>query len=218
MALTTFAGLKTAIDDYLARTDMTSAYKADYFLTLAHYRIHNGNSDPRFPSEPVRVRAMEASSDLTISAQTVALPTRYLQMRRIYLNTSPITKLDFLPPMDFWAKYVSTTGGTPKAFTIEGENIVLGPVPDGSYTGKILYYQGFALPSSDSDTNWLMTNAPGAYLHSAMIEAGMFIRDEAAIAIHGPAFAGVIGGIMLADKRDRYSGAPLMMRTDSGNP
>ena len=219
MALDTAGGIKTAIDDFLSRQgDFNDAYKSEYFLALAHARIHYGSDDPRFPSEPLRVRAMEASADVIVNAQAVALPPGYLAMRRIYLDTSPVGKLDFFPPMDFWAKYVSSEGGQPSAFTIEGENLVFGPVPNGTYTAKVLFWKAFTLPAANADSNWIMQNVPGLYLYGALVEAACVIQDDEQIARYGPMFAGALGGLIKADKRDRYSGAPLQMRNDSGNP
>jgi len=44
------------------------------------------------------------------------------------------------------------------------------------------------------------------------------IQDDEQLAKYGPLFAGAIGGLIKSDKRDRFSGAPLVMRNDSGNP
>lgn len=219
MALDTVGGLKTAIEDFLSRQgDFTAAYKSEYFLTLAHARIHYGSDDPRFPSEALRVRAMEATADVTVDAQAVALPAGYLAMRRIYLDLSPVGKLDFFPPMDFWAKHVSSEGGQPSAFTIEGENLVFGPVPDGTYTAKVLYWKAFPFPATDTASNWLMANVPGLYLYGALVEAACVIQDDEQLARYGPMYAGALNGLVRADRRDRFSGAPLQMRNDSGNP
>lgn len=216
MTFATNTALKAAIADYIARSDLTTQIVDA--VTLCESRIYYGSDDPTFGSEPLRIRAMEATADITIDAQTETLPTRFLGARRIYLNTSPIGKLDFLPPMDFWAKYVSSTTGQPTAFTIEGENWTFGPSPDATYTGKALYYNSFAALSAGGDTNWLLTNAPGAYLYGALVELGLLIQDEATVARWIGPFRGVIGGLNRSDKRDRFSGAPLVMRADSGNP
>jgi len=219
MALTTVGGIKTAIDDFLSRQgDLTAAYKTEYFLTLAHARIHYGSDDPRFPSEPVRIRCMETTADVSTTAQAVPLPTGYLAMRRVYLDGSPVRPLNFMPPIDFWAKYVSSNHAQPSVYTIEGENIVFGPVPDSAYTAKLLYWKALALPAADADTNWIMQNVPGAYLYGSLVEASLVIQDDEQLAKFGPMFAGAIGGMIKSDKRDRFSGAPLMMRNDSGNP
>jgi hypothetical protein len=219
VALDTLGGLKTAIDDFLSRQgDFPASYKTEYFVALAHARIHYGSDDPRFPSDPVRIRAMEASADVITSAQAMPLPARYMGMRRAYLNLSPVGKLDFFPPMDFWAKYVSSQNSQPKAYTIEGENIVFGPVPDSAYTAKVLYWKALAAPVADADSNWIMVNVPGAYLYGSLLEAACVIQDDEQIQRYGPMFAGAIGGLIKSDKRDRFSGAPLQMRNDSGNP
>lgn len=209
MTFSTNADLKAAVADYLADDALTSQIVDA--VTLCEARIYYG-------AEPLRVRAMETSADLTISAQTVALPTRYIQARRIYLNTSPVTKLDYLAPMDFWAKYVSTQTGKPRAYTIEGENIVLGPIPDGGYTGKILYYSRFAALSADGDTNWILTGVPGLYLYGTLLEMAILIKDNDDAQKWGALFAETIRSANRADSRDRHSGAPLMMRGDTGNP
>jgi len=219
MTLSTLGGIKTAIDDFLSRQgDFTDAYKSEYFVTLAHARIHYGSDDPRFPSDPIRVRAMEASADVLTTAQTAALPTGYLGMRRVYLDLSPVGPLQYLPPMDFWAKYVSSHNAQPSSYTIEGENIVFGPIPDSEYTAKVLYWRAFDLPAADADTNWLMEHVPGLYLYGALIEAACVIQDDEQIAKYGPMYAGAAAGLIKSDKRDRFGGAPLVMRNDSGNP
>jgi len=219
MALDTVGGIKTAIDDFLSRQgDFTPAYKTEYFITLAHGRIHYGSDDPRFPSEPVRIRCMETTADVLTTAQAVALPTGYLAMRRVYLDGAPVRPLNFLPPMDFWAKYVGSSNGQPSAYTIEGSNIVFGPSPDSTYTAKVLYWKALTLPAADADTNWIMQNVPGVYLYGSLLEAALVIQDDEQLAKFGPLFAGAVGGLIKSDKRDRFSGAPLVMRNDSGNP
>lgn len=216
MTFATNSAMKAAVADYMARSDLTTQITDG--VTLCEQRIYYGSKHPMFPSEPLRIRAMETSADLTISAQTVALPTRYLQARRIYINSNPIRKLDYLAPMQFWGTYVSTQTAPPTAYTVEGENIVLGPIPDGAYTGKILYYEAFAALSAAGDTNWLLTSAPGIYLYGTLLETCLLVQDDESAARWGTMFAGSLAGVQLADTRDRHSGAPLQMRGDTGNP
>ncbi len=70
----------------------------------------------------------------------------------------------------------------------------------------------------DADTNWLMVNVPGLYLYGSLIEAACIIQDDEQLARYGPMYAGALAGLIKSDKRDRFSGAPLQMRNDSGNP
>lgn len=215
MSLSTYAGLKTAIADFANRTDLTTAIPD--FVTLAASRIFYGSQEAPMPSDPLRIRAMEYSSDLTLNAQTVALPTGYLQARRLYVNSSPIKELQYITPDLFWRTFVSSESGTPTRYTIEGENIVLGPTPETTYTGKLLHYKKFDALSGDSDTNWLLTNAPGAYLQGALIEVYDYLKDYDAQAVAYKKFVGIINGLNIQDKADRWSG-PWTAVGDTGNP
>jgi hypothetical protein len=186
------------------------------FIALTEGRIAYGGDAP-IKSEPLRVRAMETSADVTVSAQTAALPTGFLAIRRLYLNTNPIGELEYVTPDLFWRTYISTTSDQPRRFTIEGENFVFGPTPDSAYTGKCLYYKKFTALASDSDTNWILTNAPGLYLHGALAELYAFARNSQKAAEELSIFAGLINALNNSDKSDRYS-SPWVAHGDTGNP
>ena len=216
MSISTFAELKTALANFSNRSDLTS--RIPEFVTLAETRIFYGSQEAPFISEPLRVRAMETSADITISAQTAALPTRYLGLRRQYISGDTGRKIGFMAPDAFWDKYAGPAwSSTPVDFTVEGENLVFGPSPDGTYTGKCLYWQKFAALSADADYNWLLTNAPGAYLQGALIELYDYLKDWEAKGQAHNAFAGIINALNLADKSDRFAGSWLG-RTDHYNP
>lgn len=216
MSISTFAELKTALANFSNRSDLTA--RLGEFVTLAETRIFYGSQEAPLASEPLRVRAMETSSDLSINAQTVALPTRYLGLRRQYISGDTGRKIGFIAPDAFWGKYAGPSWtGVPVDFTVEGENFVFGPSPDGTYTGKCLYWQKFAALSADGDTNWLLTNAPGAYLQGALIELFGYLKNYNARAQAHAAFVGIINGLNLADKSDRYAGS-WVGHTDGWTP
>ncbi len=215
MSIATYGQLKSAVANWLNRTALTD--RIPEFITMATARIHYGSMEPPFQSDPLRIRAMETSVSTTISTQRTQLPTGFLQARRLYLSSDPVRQLNPISPTQFWSIWISSTTGAPKQFTIEGEEIVVGPAPDGSYTGQLLYYKSFTAFSDDADTNWLLTNAPQAYLHGALIEAHKFTRNQDGAQSSHAAFVGIINGLQAADKKDRFS-SPWIARTDVGNP
>lgn len=214
MSISNYGELKTAVANWLARSNLTA--RIPEFIAIAEGYIHYGIMAPnkRWAVEPLRIRAMETSADITIAAQTAALPTGYLAARRFYLDGADKRQLDFLPPTDFWSRQGASDTGTPTAFTVEGENFVFAPV--GSGTGKLLYYKAFTALSDDSDTNWLLINQPGAYLFGTLYEAFTYAEGgQTESEAYLVKFSSIINALNAADNSDRYSGAVLQMRAGS---
>lgn len=218
MAITNYSTLSTALQNWTARSDSTFTSRVDEFIALAEDRIHYGfgNEGEPFYSEPLRVRGMETTGDLTVSSQTVALPTGFLEHRRIYLNTDPKVDLDFMPPDRFWAssQNITNTSGKPSSFTIEGTNIIFGPSPDATYTGKFLYFAKLTGLSSDNATNWLITNSPGTYLYGCLTEAMIWDKNDDEATKYASLFRGRINALNRQDRRSRYGKTPLRQYVD----
>jgi hypothetical protein len=211
MSISNYGELKIAVASWLARSNLTA--RIPEFISIAEGYIHYGIMAPnkRWAVEPLRIRAMETAADITIAAQTASLPEGWLAARRFYLDGANRKQLDFLPPTDFWSRELSSTTGTPTAYTIEGEDFVFGPIGGG--TGKLLYYKKFDALSDDSDTNWLLTNQPGAYLFAALYEAFSYAEGgQQESDAYLMKFSSIINALNAADNQDRYSGAILQMR------
>lgn len=203
MALATYADLTAAVRDWLARTNdtvtLTDARVAD-FVTLAEEDIY----------ERLRVREMETTGDLTINAQTVAIPSGLVGVRRLYLATDPYVELEFMAPPDFWGRFADNINGRPWGFTQEGDNFVFGPSPDATYTGKLLYWKRLAALSGA--TNSLFTSRPSLWLYGALAHAAAFTRDAEEEAMWKGRFAETLARAERSNELARYGGAPLMMR------
>lgn len=215
MTISTFADLKSQVATFLNRANLTA--QIPYFVQLAETRIAYGASEGQMESDPLRIRAMEQSSYATFNAQKIQLPTGFLQQRRLYISGTPNSEIDYVTPPIFWPKYLSSTSGKPTEYTVEGENIVLGPTPDASYTGQILYYKKFTALSGDTDTNWLLTNAPGVYLYSTLAEAHRFARNMEQASAYIASFCGIVNSLNEADKMDRYA-SPWAAKADICTP
>lgn len=219
MAITTYAELKTAIANWLHRSDLTSYL--DDFVTLAEARMNYGSGvnvgDPLY-TPPLRLRQMEAKTTVTISAQyNQVLPSGFLEPRSLVLTTSAGRKapLSFLSPVQMDTEYSGAETGQPKAYAIVGNYIRVGKTPDASYSAELIYYAKLGpLSSSLNDT---FTAAPNLYLFSSLIEAGIFLshgktQDWAA------AFRSAAISMQNQDRAARWAGGPLTMRTNTGNP
>lgn len=161
MALTTYAELRTAMADWLARDDLTS-YIPD-FITLFEAQANRR----------LRVRQMELNDDLTPVSGVAALPSDYLQWRRVTWLGSTRRELEYVHPSYLQAAYPDTTVGYPNVFTIEGSNIILRPVDDTDI--QLDYFQKIAALSGT--VNWLFTAHPDLYLFGSLAEAQGFNVD-----------------------------------------
>ena len=210
MAITTYSELQDAVSNRLARSTFADGgadvARTEEFIAMAEDRVYQ---DAR-----LRVRALETTADLTINAQEVSLPTGYVAGRRIYISGNPSTKIAYLSPSDFWERWGSVTAGKPKFYTIEGENIVFGPSPDSTYTGKFLYYKRLDALSDSNTTNYWLTNARGLLLYGALIEAAVYFEDDAAALRYATLFDDEAERVQQADRKDRFSGSELVAETD----
>ena len=222
MAITQYSELVTAIQNWAARTDSTISNRVDEFITLAEDRLFYGDNSivdaKGNPLEPLRVRAMETTEDLTINSQSTALPTGFLSHRSLYLDTSEKGDLPYFPPDRFWQSGAAqSTTGEPQIYTIEGDNIVVAPSPDTPYTGKLLCYKKLTGLSSGNTTNWLITNSPGTYLAATMLELSEFTMDVEQIGYWSKKVVGRVNALNRQDTESRY-GNDLSVKVDRAAP
>lgn len=200
MAISTYAELQSAAANWLADTSLTS--RIVEFIALGEAEI----------MRILRVREMETSADLTINAQSIALPTGYVAARRIYITTSPPAFLDYWAPESFWSDSIASESGQPSAYTIEGDNFIFGPTPDTTYTGKCLYWKRLDISSS---AHSLFTRNPDLYLYATLKQAEMFLVNDERVGLWSAGFDRALAQIMKADIKDRHSGGSLKARSDT---
>jgi len=206
MALSTFTELKSAIADWLDRSDLTD--RIPDFITLAETRINR----------ELRIRPMEVRSTMETASgqQYFNLPGGYIQMRNIQLNTNPTTPLEYITPEMLDRLYGSSATGKPRAYTLIGDEIQLAPIPDSAYTVEMAFYENIT-PLGDGTsgtvtTNWLTVNAPDILLYGSLMEAEPFIKNDERIPVWLEAFRDGIKKLQDADARDRHSGSAMRIR------
>lgn len=215
MAITNYGDLKSQVAVMLNRNNLTT--EIPYYVQLAETRIAYGSKEQPFPSDPLRIRAMEQCASASFAEQEVELPDDFLQIRRIFIAGQPNGRLKFRTPDNFWPNPLVGVTGMPKIFTEEGNSIFLGPTPDTAYTGKILYYKKFTALANDADTNWLLVNAPSVYLFGTLLEAYSHIRNMDEGTNYLNKFAGTVNALNATDKSDRFA-TPWETTSDNYTP
>jgi len=206
MAISTYSELTTAVANWLDRDDLT--LRIPEFIALAEAKFNR----------TLRLRSMEAkyTADTVADQRNLALPTGYIQMRNFQVNTSPLTTLSYVTPEIYDRLWGGSTSGIPKFYTILANEISLGPIPASVVEVEMLFYKNFENLSSTVATNWLITNAPDAYLYGAMMQAEPFIMNDERVALWGASLSKAIQELQEQDNKDRHSGSALRIMNTSG--
>ena len=206
MAISNYSELKTAIASWLDRTDLTDIIPD--FIALAETR-HKRDFKIRRMETRVTTNTIDGSEFYT-------LPDDYVAMRNIKLNTDPKTPLEFLTPEIMDRLNAGSSKGTPKAYTIKGNNIEIRPLPDGVYEIEVSYYKHFAALSDSNTTNDMLTHHPDVYLYGALVEAEPYLQNDKRIQVWSGYYDRAKQDIITSNERDRHSGTTPVTRIDYG--
>lgn len=203
MTLSSYADLASALDNYLHRTNV--AARVQEWVTLTETELRRR----------LRIREQESATTVAILSgiQTSALPTGYLGARRLYLSANPQWQITYSPPENFWGRWDTQTSGMPREFTVEGNSLVWGPMPDAAYTANILPFILTAF-TSVSAVPLLFTSQPDLYLSGCLVQSERLygVSDE------GPQwrewFETQCRLMTLSNANDRLGPGPFRARPD----
>lgn len=201
MAFTSYSDLKTTIASYLARSDLTAMIPT--FIQLAELRLRR----------ELRTRQMlvVATASTTGGDSTVGLPTDFLEMRDIHVNTNPITTLAYSAPNAFYNSYRATESGKPTDYTVLATELQLSPVPDSAYQLQMLYYAQPYFLSDTNPSNVFLVNFPDALLYATLGEAEPYLMNDARLQTWASLYDRAISSITISDQSSEYSGQPMSM-------
>ena len=167
MTIGTYAQLQTALDSWLARSDISTNHP-DFialFEAVANRRL--------------RQRTQESTTSLTPVSGVATLPTDYLAWRRVTWTGSDPIELEYVHPSYLHALWPTLPAGDPRIFTIEGSNLTVAPTDSTALTFD--YFQKIPALSASATTNWLLTSHPDLYLFGSLAEAHGFVKDPDAL-------------------------------------
>jgi len=202
MAISSYAQLQTAIENFLARSDLSSVIPD--FIQLAEARINR----------ELETREQEKRSQATLVAgdEYIALPTDLREVREVKLNTSPITVLSYASPSSLDSTYSGNGLGKPLGYSIVGKEMKLRPVPDSAYTAEIVYIGNVDAISAVS-TPTLFLRSPDLYLYGALTEAYIYLLDEQRAAQYDEKFTRAINEVRIDEERSHYGTGSLQTKS-----
>ena len=201
MAITDYSSLQTTIANYLARTDLTA--QIPDFIRLAETRLRR----------ELRIRQMMKSATTTTTGgdATVALPSDFLEVRDLIIQTNPVRVINYVSPSVFSRNTRSTESGYPIDYTILATEFKFAPIPDSTYTLEILYYAAPEYLSDTNTSNVFLAVCPDLLLYGALIEAEPYLMNDARLQVWAGMYQKGVDALTTSDEQAQYSGVPLTM-------
>ena len=202
MALVNYSDLKTSIADWLNRSDLTATIPD--FITLAESGFN----------KEIRNRKMIKRATATIDSQYSAVPADWLQTVDFVIETNPVVTLEFITNEKLdKLRETYTSSGTPKFYTIVGQELEVLPVPDSAtLTGEITYYSKIPNLTDVNPTNWLMNSSPDIYLYGSLLQSAPYLVDDSRIPVWASMYQKLVKDLEIADQKARVGDSTLRMK------
>lgn len=194
MSITDFDSLKSAIADFLNRTDLTSTIPT--FIQLCEAEVNR----------ELRHWQMEVRDTITADAQFENLPTGWIETIRCDVSGGPRLQLVAHPEIQAMRADVEDTTGEPRFYAFVAGQMEFFPTPDGTYTVNHVYYKEITELSEGNTSNWLLTSHPDVYLYGSLAHAAPYLVEDARLPVWRSLYAAALSGAQRASKRARHSG------------
>ena len=191
-----YDGLKTAIADFLNRDDLTGTIPT--FITLAEAQMQRD----------IRHWRMEQRKTTTFDEGFEELPVDWAETIRLQADDKPM-ELASREEIARWRRSGAT--GRPRYFAHVAGNIELWPRPDGEYQGELLYIARIPALTDADPVNWLLTEAPDAYLYGSLLQSAPYLVEDERTQVWGSLYGAAVQNLNQASDRARHSG-PLRLR------
>ena len=209
MAITTYAELKTAITSWLEDASGAHTSGLGDFIALGEAMLFRR----------LRTRAMVATTTGTLSSgtATLALPARFAGLMKLQLtygggNVTPSE----VSPEKAIERYGFEGNGLPRVYTIEGPNLRFWPTPDNDYAYAMAFRQKPEVLSDGNTSNWLLADAPDAYLYASLVAAGGKL-DSPKTAAWATLLAEAVQSLESESTNDSATDQPMVL-TSRGTP
>jgi hypothetical protein len=201
MAFTNYTDLKATVADYLARTDLTA--QIPDFITLAENRLRRD----------LRTRQMikVVTTNTTAGDSTVALPSDFLEMRDIHIESNPIQTVIYQNPSNFYRNSNVTVQGAPTYYTVTGSEFQFAPIPDSAYTLKMIYYAAPAYLSAINSSNIFLANCPDLLLYAALGEAEPYLMNDARVQTWAALYDKGLTSLTISDDAGEQPSSPMVI-------
>lgn len=204
MSITTYSELKSAISNWLNRSDLDAVIGDFISLTEADM------------DRKIRHWRMEERATANIDARYTQLPSGFMEAVRFHLDVDE-RPIDLVTPVYMQTKRQGNadTSGRPQVYSVIAGQIEVWPTPDTTYTGELYYYARTAGLSDSNTSNWILEYFPDAYLYGALVHSAPYLVDDARTQVWASLYNNAIDGINGNNEKAKFGGSGLRMQVNS---
>lgn len=192
-----YASLKTAVSEWYKGRDLSA--DVDVFIDLAE----------AYFNAKLRARQMETIASISHSSNTYALPSDYLEYKRVVEKASIRRRLEYIAEDAVEELYPTRASGLSCHFTIIGSTIYTFPLSTTDI--ELTYYAKIPALSGSATTNWLLLAHPGLYLHACLMYAAEYVKDGDDILKEAQFVETYIDNIHALDNRAKFARAGVTL-------
>ena len=167
---TNYGELKTLVENFSHRHDTTTVNRIPDFIQLAEGSIAR---DVR-AVEMVTTTTLD-EDDRTADSTVYTLPSDFLAARQVTGTRSSAKYV--LRHVSLAELHEYGTSGDPQLFSTYAGSIEFRGAPAQDTEFTLIYFSRPTALSNDNDTNDLLSNHPGLYLHAALAELHGYTQD-----------------------------------------
>ena len=198
----TYAELKTAIANYLNRSDLTS--DIDTFIDNVEAELNRR----------LRTKDMIKRATATADSQYLTVPTDWIEAINVEITSNDFSPLfqQSIESLDVYRKSNNNSTGQPVYFAMVDDSIELAPTPDAEYTLQLTYYAKISALSDSNTSNFVSVSHPDVYLYGALKQASIFLMEDERIPMFTKQFEKALEEMRLEQEKAAFGKGSLMMR------
>jgi len=198
----TYAELKTAIANYLNRSDLTS--DIDTFIDNVEAELNRR----------LRTKDMIKRATATADSQYLTVPTDWIEAINVEITSNDFSPLfqQSIESLDVYRKSNNNSTGQPVYFAMVDDSIELAPTPDAEYTLQLTYYAKISALSDSNTSNFVSVSHPDVYLYGALKHASIFLMEDDRIPMFTQQFEKALEEMRLEQEKAAFGKGSLMMR------
>jgi hypothetical protein len=198
----TYSELKTAIANYLNRSDLTS--DIDTFIDNVEAELNRR----------LRTKDMIKRATATADSQYLTVPTDWIEAINVEITSNDFSPLfqQSIESLDVYRKSNNNSTGQPVYYAMVDDSIELAPTPDGEYTLQLTYYAKISALSDSNTSNFVSVSHPDVYLYGALKHASIFLMEDERIPMFTQQFEKALEEMRLEQEKAAFGKGSLMMR------